>query len=284
MQEIYNPSHLKHLCKEYNLTPSKKYGQNYLISQKPIEAMIKAGELTKEDTVIEIGPGFGVLTLAIAPKVKKIISFEIEKKIAEYWEEKQKEYPNIEVIWGNALSRATGHISSIKGRYKVLANLPYQITSHAIRTILEQEKKPERVVLMVQKEVAERIVAKPGGMSLLAISVQYYGEVKIVHKVAKGSFWPAPKVDSAIISITNIQKRNNEELFFKIAKAGFANKRKQLWRNIADGLNIDKDKIKEILLKVCGNEKVRAQELSVEQWMEVVSLVSFYFFCYNKSN
>ncbi len=277
MQEIYNPSYLKKLCEEYSLTPSKKYGQNYLISDRPIKEMIKAGELDKNDTVIEIGPGFGILTLALSPRVKKVLAFEIEQKLKPYWQEKQKEYPNIEITWGNVLSHITYHISPITGPYKVLANLPYQITSIALRTILEQDKKPERVVLMVQKEVAERIVAKPGDMSLLAISVQYYGKVKIVHKVAKGSFWPSPKVDSAIISITNIQKRDNEELFFKFARAGFRNKRKQLWRNLADGQGIDKDKIKEILIKVCGNEKVRAQELSIKQWEQVVKELSSSF-------
>lgn len=273
MNDLYRPTYLKELCEQYDLTPSKKYGQNYLISEKPITAMIEAGELSKQDTVIEIGPGFGVLTLAMAPLVKQVMAFEIEKKLEGYWEEKQQEYDNVEVVWGNALTRITSHVSKINSSYKVLANLPYQITSHAIRTILEQEHKPERAILMVQKEVADRIVAKPGDMSLLSVSVQYYGDVSIVHKVSSGSFWPAPKVQSAIIAITNIRKPEEEEAFFRVVKAGFSSKRKQLWHNLSSGLGIEKEVVKRVLVDVCGNEKVRAQELSVAQWVDIVDKI-----------
>ena len=274
MNDLYSPTYLKQLCEQYDLTPSKKYGQNYLISEKPITAMIEAGELSKQDTVIEIGPGFGVLTLAMAPLVKQVMAFEIEKKLEGYWEEKQQEYDNVEVVWGNALKKLQISNAKFLKNYKVLANLPYQITSHAIRTILEQEHKPERAILMVQKEVADRIVATPGDMSLLSVSVQYYGDVSIVHKVSSGSFWPAPKVQSAIIAITNIRKPEEEEAFFRVVKAGFSSKRKQLWHNLSSGLGIEKEVVKRVLVDVCGNEKVRAQELSVAQWQRIVTQVS----------
>ncbi|PJC53431.1 MAG: ribosomal RNA small subunit methyltransferase A, partial [Candidatus Magasanikbacteria bacterium CG_4_9_14_0_2_um_filter_41_10] len=251
-----SPSQLKSLCETYHLTPSKKYGQNYLISESPINKMIEAGELTPDDTIVEIGPGFGVLTLAMAPHVKKVVAFEIEKKLETYWEEKQRAYKNIHVVWGNALKEIGNKKLEIGRVYKVLANLPYQITSHVIRTLLELEQKPERIVIMVQKEVAERICAKAGDMSVLAVSIQYYGTPKIVTKVTKGNFWPSPKVDSAVVAITNIQERNDAETFFRYVRAGFQNKRKQLWRNLSQTLHLDPDTVKRTLQDVVGDEKV----------------------------
>lgn len=273
MNNLFFPTHLKELCATYHLTPSKKYGQNYLISETPINKMIEAGELTPEDTVVEIGPGFGVLTLAMAPHVEKVLAFEIEKKLEGYWEEKQREFKNIEIIWGNALKELETRNLELGTAYKVLANLPYQITSNVIRTLLELAQKPERIVIMVQKEVAERICAKPGDMSLLAVSVQYYGNPKMVTKVTSGNFWPAPKVDSAVIAITDMQDRPDADTFFRYVRAGFQNKRKQLWKNLSVGLQIDGEKVKHTLQTVLGNEKIRAEELSVEQWIQVIALL-----------
>ncbi len=270
MKQITSPTYLKSLCSKYSLTPSKKYGQNYLISDAPIKKMIEAGELTSEDTVVEIGPGFGVLTLAMAPLVKKVVAFEIEKKLEGYWDEKQEEYPNVEVVWGNALKMLETGSWKRESNYKVLANLPYQITSHAIRTLLELEQKPERIIIMVQKEVAERMCAGAGDMSVLAASVQYYGTPEIVTHVASGSFWPAPKVDSAVVSITNIQDRPNAKQFFRFVRAGFTNKRKQLWKNLSVGLQLSGDETKAALREVMGNEKVRAEELSVDDWAQLI--------------
>lgn len=272
---------VKQLCDEYHLTPAKAYGQHFLISNAPIRAMIEVSELTKDDTVIEIGPGFGILTLALAPLVKKVIAFEIEKKLQPYWEEKQKEYPNVEMVWGNALKLITTYNLKPK-TYKVLANLPYQITSPVIRLFLEAEYKPERMVIMVQKEVAERICAAPGDMSLLAVSAQYYSEPKIIAPVPRGNFWPQPKVDSAIVSITlppnhlTTSPPLSDEAFFRLVKAGFAHKRKQLWRNLASGLKLDAALVKAMLREVVGNEKVRAEELGVDKWRRLAAALKRY--------
>lgn len=287
----------KQLCQTYHLSPSKQYGQHFLISEAPIRKMIAAAELTPTDTVIEIGPGFGVLTLAVAPLVKKVLAFEIEKKLQPYWEEKIKEYPNIEIVWGDFLrnwkletrnlklgtSDRRSLISSFQFpiSYKVLANLPYQITSRVLRLFLEMEHKPERLVLMVQKEVAERICARPGDMSLLAVAVQYYGAPKIVAQVPRGNFWPEPKVDSAVIVIKTQKQKNTEntktgltdEMFFRLVKAGFAQPRQQLWRNLARGLKLDPARVKSALRAVVGNEKARAQELTVAEWRELTEVI-----------
>jgi len=278
------PTILRSLCSKYDLTPSKKYGQNYLIQDWPVEKMIEAARINKNDTVIEVGPGFGVLTFALVERAGKVIAFEIERKLEEYWKEKiedqknrrSEDHSNIEIIWGNALKELLSY--KVKS-YKVVANVPYQITSELLRTLLELENKPESITIMVQKEVAERICAKPGEMSMLAVSVQYYGEPKIVDIVTKGNFWPEPKVDSAILNIELAKPRPNPPLgrggnFFKVVKAGFAQKRKQLHHNLSRGLQIDDLKIKNILIEVCGNEKVRAEELSVSEWKKIVEKLS----------
>ncbi|HBU07084.1 MAG TPA: ribosomal RNA small subunit methyltransferase A [Candidatus Magasanikbacteria bacterium] len=279
-KDLFHPTHLQSLCKQYNLSPSKKYGQNYLITEAPIKKMIEAVDLKKNDTVIEIGPGFGVLTFALAERAGRVIGLEIEKKLMGYWEERikdqkikrSKDYGDVEIIWGNALnnlSLITYHLSP----YKVIANIPYQITSDLLRTLLELENKPESITIMVQKEVAERICSHPGDMSLLAVSVQYYGEPKIIAKVPRGCFWPSPKVDSAILHLTTRPPDHpttfSDENFFRVVKAGFANKRKQLWGNLTRGLKIEDQKIKDLLIEIVGNEKVRAEELSVEQWKRI---------------
>jgi len=270
-----NINKIKELCLEYGFTPSKQYGQNYLINDGIVEKIIKASEIKPTDIVVEVGPGFGVLTFALAKKAQKVIAFEIEKKLEKYWQENKPE--NVEIIWGNALNKLRIEDLRLKN-YKVVANIPYQITSDLLRTILELENKPESIIIMVQKEVAERICAKKGEMSLLALSVQYYGEPKIVDVVTKGNFWPAPKVDSAILQVRlNLPNPTpnplliGEGVFFKFARAGFAFKRKQLWSNLSKGLGLDGGKVKKVLKEQFGNEKIRAEELLVEDWQRLVS-------------
>ncbi len=229
-------------------------------------------EIKKDDVVVEVGPGFGGLTLALAEKVKKVMAFEIEKKLMPYWDEQLQKYKNIEIIWGNVLKQDIN-----LQKYKVVANLPYQITSNVIRKFLEVENKPELMVLMVQKEVAERICAKAGDMSLLSVSVQYYAEPEIVSLVPRSYFWPMPAVNSAIIKIRplqrsptlgkNIKPDKASEEFFKIVKAGFANRRKMLLKNLESVVGKqNKAKLKTVFHELGIIEKIRAQELSVEQW------------------
>lgn len=261
MSSLYNIDYLKHLCSKYGLVPSRKYGQNFLIDEEPIAEMLEAAGIKPDDSVVEVGPGFGILTLALAAKAKKVTAFEIEKKLEPYWQEQMSRHKNIEIIWGNILYE----IKNLKIKnYKIIANLPYQITSNVIRKFLEAENPPELMVLMVQKEVAERICAKPGDMSVLAVSIQYYAQPEVVAQVPKSCFWPVPAVDSAIIKITGIKSGPAGEHFFKIVKAGFANRRKMLIKNLS--AVADKTKLPAVFQELGINAKVRAQELSVEQW------------------
>jgi len=302
--KLFNPDYLLSLCQKYGLRPSKKYGQNFLLSPEVIEEMIAAAEVGKKDTVVEVGPGFGVLTFALAEKAGKVLAFEIEKRLEEYW--KKSAPGNLEIIWGNVLKEfekvviartrlggdeaifLIGDCRVPKGArddsYKVVANLPYQITSNVIRTFLESENPPGVMVLMAQKEVAERICARPGEMSLLSVAVQYYASAEIIAQVPRHLFWPEPAVDSAVIRIiphasviarspdlvgTTKQSpgdrhglRPRDDMFFKIVKAGFAQKRKKLSKNIPQA----KSFFKELGI----GEQARAQELSLEQWKELV--------------
>lgn len=268
MEKLFNPDYLQHLCQKYGLRPSKQYGQNFLLNEEVVEKMIEAGKINKKDTVVEVGPGFGVLTLSLCEQAGKVIAYEIEKKIEPYWEERVKEYKNLEIIWGNVLYNKEFNFK----KYKVIANLPYQITSQVIRFFLEQENKPESMVIMVQKEVGERICAKPGDLSVLGLSVQFYGEPEIVAIVPRDNFYPAPKVDSAVVKI--VLKKDlpevNEKKFFDFSKAGFINKRKLLIKNLKNYLGKkNQEKIDKAFEKMDFSNNVRAQELSLEEWIKL---------------
>ncbi len=271
---ILTPTEIKRLCVEYNLNPSKKYGQNYLISDVPIHKMIEAAHIIPGDVVYEIGPGFGILTFELLKAGAVVYAFEIEQKLRPYWESFEAEYPNLHIIWGNALKQWNDYVKKEKKPYKVVANLPYQITSEAFEVILESTFQPERMVCMVQKEVGERIVAEPGDMSILAVSIQYFGQPRIVGKISRGSFYPSPKVDSVILAINNISPRVNPQNFFKLVRAGFHHKRKKLVNNIAEHYSISKKEVEGKLTALTLNENVRAEELTIDEWVKLEELLT----------
>lgn len=272
-RDLFSPTHLHHLAAQYGLRPSKQYGQHFLIDPSAIAAIIEAGEVKKTDCIVEIGPGFGTLTFGLADRAERVVCFEIEQTVRPYWSERQKDFSNIEIIWGNALRSVPVAIAELKERpYKVISNLPYQITGAVFEMLFAVPHPPERIVVMVQEEVALRMIALPkhaggtGNMSLLTLAVQYYGTPRLIRRISKEQFWPAPKVDSAIIRITDIQRRPEAKNFFRVAKAGFAHRRKQLAKNLTDGLHLDSGFVKQVLLDMGKKETVRAEELSVHEW------------------
>lgn len=278
MSNLFNPQHLNNLCQKYNLRPSKNYGQNYLISSEVVETIVLAADLKNTDTVIEIGPGFGVLTFALIPKIKTLLAFEIEKKLEPYWSNELKKIntdpqaPKLQIIWGNALKELKKYTTQISD-YKVVANIPYQITSNLIKTLLELDNPPQEMVLMVQKEVAERICAPKGEASILSLSVAYYAQSEIVALVTKHNFYPAPKVDSAIIKIKPQKNLKNipAKVFFDLIKTGFSSRRKTLFNNL-------KNKYKNLTLAQIENlsfsPQIRAQELSLDDWQRLAKILS----------
>jgi 16S rRNA (adenine1518-N6/adenine1519-N6)-dimethyltransferase len=267
---------VKKLLKNYGIYPSKRLGQNFLIDKDVFKKIIKAAELSEKDTVLEIGPGFGNLTLELAKKVKKVIAIEKDKKMCQVANEflNSKNIKNVKIINKDVLE-ISPKSKLLTNNYKLVANLPYYITSPIIRKFLELKNPPESMVLMIQKEVAKRICEKPPRMSLLSVSVQFYAKPEIISFVSKKSFWPAPKVDSAIIKITPFSRTTIGTrkipalLFFKIVKAGFSQPRKQLVNNLSRQLKKEKEKVKKWLIKNNIKPNQRAETLSIKDWKKL---------------
>mgnify|MGYP000934978443 CR=1 FL=1 len=275
------PTEIKQLCEKYGFVPSKNYGQNYLISEMPVKKMVEEVQIGAEDTVVEIGPGFGVLTFALAEKAQRVLAFEIEKRLEPYWQVEVEKYPNVEIVWGNVLHNWEEYTKDLK-KFKVVANVPYQITSDILRIVLTGKNRPETLAIMVQKEVAERICAVPGrdgsDVSLLTVISHYFGKPRIVTRVSAGSFWPAPKVDSAVLMISDIKKPDfaDEAVFLRVVKAGFSAKRRQLAANLSGQLKIPRPKLVEAMENCKISPTARAEELSVGEWKELVAEISKY--------
>lgn len=260
----------------------KSLGQNFLRDGKAIEKIIESANLGADDIVIEVGPGEGVLTEKLANVCKKVLAVELDDRLIGFLKKNFLKNENVEIVHGDILKLNLKELAEKNNfstrEYKVIANLPYYITSPILRYFLENEVAPKEMIVMVQKEVAERIVAKPGQMSILAVSVQYYAEAEYLFTVKRDSFEPAPKVDSAVIKIAVSRKAsviNKEETkkFFQIVKAGFSAKRKTLANNLANSLHKDKREVEGMLLQMGFLSTVRAQELSVEDWKKLVEIL-----------
>ncbi len=264
-------SEIKTICKAYNIYPTKAKGQNFLIDKNVLNKIIKAADLKKDDVVLEIGPGLGILTFELAKKVKKVYAVELDKKLIEVLETLFLSYKNIKVIEGDILKLNFKDLDLKDNKYKIVANLPYNITSVVLRKFLENKPRAKEIVVMVQKEVAQRIVAKPGQMSLLSVSVQFYSQPEIVDFVSRNCFWPVPGVDSAILRIKEIRKNNkvDEKKFFQVVRVGFSSRRKQLQNNLAAGFRLPNEAVKQTLKELKIKENARAQELNIEQWIKL---------------
>ncbi len=248
----------------------KSLGQHFLNSPKIVEDIVLAGKVSKEDVVLEIGPGEGVLTQKLLETGAHVISIEKDDRLIPELQKrfaKEISLKQLELIHADVLDVGITHIT--KNKYKLVANIPYYITGQIIRMFLESDRQPSEMTLLIQKEVADRIVARDGKESLLSLSVKIFGEPKISRLVGRGAFTPQPNVDSAVINIENISKEKledlKEELFFKVIHAGFAHKRKQLLPNLAN--IFAKNKLQEIFKKCNIDEKVRAEDLSLNAWV-----------------
>ena len=265
------------------ITTKKSLGQYFLNSPKIIDDIVLAGRVETSDVIIEIGPGEGVLTSKLLSAGAHVITIEKDDRLIP---ELQKKFAReiathqLDLIHADVLDLGLPHITN--SDYKVVANIPYYITGQIIRMFLESDRQPKSMTLLVQKEVAERIVAKDGKETLLSLSVKIYGEPKLVRVVGRGAFTPQPNVDSAVLSIENISKEKladidlptqaGEKLFFDIIHIGFAHKRKQLLSNLS---NIYK---KEVLLKAfekCGIDiKARAEDVGLKTWLLLCNIIA----------
>jgi 16S rRNA (adenine1518-N6/adenine1519-N6)-dimethyltransferase len=264
---------IKEDLRALGIEPRKSLGQNFLINKGIYNKIVEALELVPGDTVIEIGPGLGTLTEFLCAPGVKVISIEKDRNLISFLKNKFQGNNNIEIIESDILETDLPELK--EGRYKIVGNIPYYITSHLFRIIFERWKRPALMVFMVQKEVAQRVAAKPPDMSLLGVSVQYYSEPKIVSYVSKGSFYPAPKVDSGIIKLKPITRSAgiNEKEFFTVAKAGFAGKRKQLANNLSSNLKIPKHEIEEKLNSAGIDPRRRAETLTVDEWQNISKIL-----------
>jgi 16S rRNA (adenine1518-N6/adenine1519-N6)-dimethyltransferase len=257
------------LLKRYGLRADKRLGQNFLQDSFALEKIVSAAEINPTDTVLEIGPGLGSLTRYLAASAGQVVAVELDRELIPPLQAVIAPYPNVRVIHGDILELSPRELIDESG-YLVVANIPYYITSAVIRHVLESDQKPRRIVLTVQKEVAERICAKPGDMSLLALSVQVYGKPHIAAKIPADAFFPLPKVDSAVLTIDIYPSPQiKPELlprFFKLIKAGFSQKRKTLRNSLSAGLHIPPASAEELLTYAAIDPKRRAETLSLEEW------------------
>jgi 16S rRNA (adenine1518-N6/adenine1519-N6)-dimethyltransferase len=277
---LASKSVVKYLLKKYQVRPSKRLGQNFLIDNSVIRKVIRAANLQKDDVVLEIGPGIGNLTYKLAEKVKRVIAVEKDPKMCGVLWEILKELKNITIIRGDILKISLSRYKIQDTRYKVVANLPFYITAPVIRKFLESPYPPKEMILVVQKEVAQRICAKPPRLSLLAVSVQFYAKPQIIFHISKRSFSPQPEVDATIIKITPINSFRelvDADAFFRIVKAGFSQPRKQLVNNLSkglapsspNGLKLDKEQVRAWLLRGGIQYSQRAEALTIGNWVEL---------------
>ncbi len=258
--------------KRFGLRADKSLGQNFLQDESALENIALAADIQAEDTVLEIGPGLGSLTRYLAVSARQVTAIELDMELLPPLKATLAPYKNVRVVHGDILKTPISQLINTPD-YLVVANIPYYITSAVIRHLLESEVKPRRVILTIQKEVAERICASAGDLSLLALSVQVYGKPNIAAKIPASAFHPAPKVDSAILRIDIYKEplvpQETLKTFFKFTKAGFGQKRKTLRNSLASGLQIS-TKESEALLASCGIDFMRrAETLSIEEWQRL---------------
>lgn len=256
-------------------TPRKELGQNFLADKNILKKIVRAADINPSDTILEIGPGMGHLTRVLAETNAHIVAVELDRNLLENLRETFADTPNVRFLEGDILHQAPIEWLSNGGTasppYKVVANIPYYITSPILRYLLEAAPPPTRIVLMTQREVAQQIISKPPHASLLGVSVQFYGTPRIVDNVPAGAFYPRPKVDSAIVQIdvTGPQLPADPQQFFRIVRAGFGAKRKQLHNALAGGLQLSTDQVRLLLLRANIEASRRAETLTLAEWQSL---------------
>ena len=271
MNEI-PPLNISFLLKKYGLRPHKGLGQNFLHDPIALEKIVAAAQLQPTDSVLEIGPGLGSLTRYLAASAREVVAVELDQHLLPPLKAVLAPNSNVRLIQGDILELNPNQLMQEED-YIVVANIPYYITSALIRHLLESKTKPRRIVLTIQKEVAQRICAGTGDMSLLALSVQVYGKPHIAAHIPSGAFHPSPNVDSSILVIEIYPSpripRELLDTFFKLIKAGFGQKRKTLRNSLASGLSISTAQSAELLVRSGIDPMRRAETLSIEEWQRL---------------
>jgi 16S rRNA (adenine1518-N6/adenine1519-N6)-dimethyltransferase len=251
------------------IRPNKGLGQHFLVDRPSLEAIMDAAAVTKADTVLEIGPGLGVMTRPLTQIAGQVVAVETDRILADLL--RRDAPPNLEVVEQDIL---TFDFTRLPPRYKVIANIPYYLTSKIFRLLIESANPPAVISVLIQKEVAERIVARPGQLSILALSVQYYGQPQVLRIVERHKFWPAPEVNSAVlrVTLTGPAFPADRSRLFRLIKAGFGEKRKQLRNSLSGGLNLSTELATEIIAAAKLPPTARAQELDLPSWQRLYTV------------
>ena len=262
------------LLRSHGLQPKRSLGQSFLSDPGVLDRIAGAADLCADDVVVEVGAGLGTLTLRLAELAGQVVAIELDHRLIEILRAQVSCCPNVRIVHGDVLELPDlgfGH-----DRYKVVANLPYYITSAILRRFLEADPRPRLMVITVQREVADRIVADPGEMSLLGLSVQFYGRPSIVARIKAGAFYPPPQVDSAVVRIdvgegptVALADGIGASDFFRVARAGFGQKRKMLRNSLAASLGLTTAQVEAALAQAGVSPRLRAEKLSLEEWAGV---------------
>lgn len=298
MSEILKKT--RDICKLMEIKPARSKGQNFLINERIYDEIVRVAAIEPDDIVLEVGPGIGFLTAKLGEKAKKVIAVELDDKLATYLKMAiaAQDVDNIEIVNEDILRFNLANFFRERGlnseqKYKIVANLPYNISSIFLRTFLSTQLKPETITLMLQKEVAQRIIASAPDNNLLALSVAFYAEAEIIREVKAGNFWPEPSVDSAVIKIdlTSKKERNDflaqhkvelgdeqgiaklEKYFFRFLKISFSAKRKMIKNNLAAGIKIEALEIEKALLDAGISLKARAEDLSLDEFKKLFASI-----------
>jgi 16S rRNA (adenine1518-N6/adenine1519-N6)-dimethyltransferase len=268
---------LKSLLVRHNLWAKKGLGQNFLVDEKAFDKIIEAADLKSADNIIEVGPGTGFLTERLIGKVKHVTAVELDSQMVSLLRERFKEVKNLELIQSDILNLRTQDTGLRTQQYKVVANIPYYITSPLLKHFLQSDHRPSSIVVLVQKEVAEKIVGKTG-KSLITIETQLFGRPEIVGIVPASSFYPAPKVDSAILKIEVYKKPlisvAKFDDFLRLVKFGFSQKRKMLSNTLSAGLHMKSSEMSVILKKADINPNLRAENLEIGDWERLAKVLT----------
>jgi 16S rRNA (adenine1518-N6/adenine1519-N6)-dimethyltransferase len=268
--DLTNVRELRKLLSAHAMRPNKSFGQHFLIDRTELLKIVEAAEIDDTDQILEVGAGTGVLTRELARRARRVVAVELERDMLALLATTTNNYANVELVARNLLYLDPAEVFGAEP-YKLVANLPYYITAPAFRHFLESANPPRLLVVMVQQEVAQRIVADPGNLSLLAVSIQFYARPRIVAYVAASAFYPSPKVDSAILRVAVHDRPpltpRQRDSFFRVVQAGFSERRKQLHNALTSGLHCKNENVQAWLAAANIDPRRRAETLSIEEWM-----------------
>lgn len=263
------------LLRELGITPSKALGQHFLHDRKIVQRIVRESCVAPHDNVLEIGPGLGILTRELSRSASRVVAIERDARLAEGL--RGADIPNVEIVEADALEADTGGLFP-DTPYHVVANLPYSVGTAIIQRLQESAHPPRSLTLMLQREVAERIVAAPPDMNLLAVGVQYHGTPKLLFRIGKGAFVPPPNVQSAVIRIVTHDKPTlpvtERPVFFRIVQEGFSQPRKQLVNNLTHGLGLQRDVVLAALSAAGIDSTLRPERLTVQNWIEIYEVLT----------